>query len=179
MQQQVDPAGAIDADWLFALDLSNDPWIDQNASVREMDGSTSGTFWGCVAGRVCPYSAEFCNQFVLDPIPDLEFFPDAHRYMWRSDWVLHNVSEVVSHDMSPFAKDAMEKHKHGPDGWELRGRVLHRVLQAHLENQPSVHEDRWDPWIEPLLSDPLFKGIETVATEYLLVDRYRSVCRLL
>ena len=139
-------------------------------------GSTSGTFWGCVAGRVCPYSAEFCNEFVQDPIPDLVFFPDAHRYMWRSDWVLHNVSEVVSHDMSPFAKDAMEKHRHGPDGWELRGRVLHRVLQAHLENQPSVHEDRWDPWIEPLLSDPLFQGIETVATEYLLVDRYRSVC---
>ena len=27
-----------------------------------------------------------------------------------------------------------------------------------------------------MLSDPLFKGIETVATEYLLVDRYRSVC---
>ena len=39
-----------------------------------------------------------------------------------------------------------------------------------------MHEDRWDPWIEPLLSDPLFQGIETVATEYLLVDRYRSVC---
>ena len=112
---------------------------------------------------------------MLDPIPDLEFFPDAHRYRWRSDWVLHNVSEVVSHDLSPFAKDAMEKHRHGPDGWELRGRVLHRVLQAHLENQPSVYEDRWDPWIEPLLSDPLFQGIETLATEYLLVDRYRSV----
>ena len=58
-----------------------------------------------------------------DPIPDLVFFPDAHRYMWRGDWVLHNVSEVVSHDMSPFAKDAMEKHRHGPDGWELRGRI--------------------------------------------------------
>ena len=53
---------------------------------------------------------------MLDPIPDLEFFKDAHRYMWRGDWVLHNVSEVVSHDMSPFAKDAIEKHRHGTDG---------------------------------------------------------------
>ena len=61
----------------------------------------------------------FCNAFVLDPIPDLVFYPSAHCYMWRDDWVMHNASEVVSHDMSPFAKDAMEKHRHGPDGWEL------------------------------------------------------------
>ena len=36
MQQEVDPAGAVYADRLFALDLGNDPWINQDASVREM-----------------------------------------------------------------------------------------------------------------------------------------------
>lgn len=117
----------------------------------------------------------FCNAFVLDPIPDLVFYPSAHCYMWRDDWVMHNVSEVVSHDMSPFAKDAMEKHRHGPDGWELRGRVLHRQLQAHLCGEPSVAESRWDAWLNPLFAEPLFQGIETLATEYLLVDRYRPV----
>ena len=56
------------------------------------------------------------------------------------------------------------------------GRTLHRCLDARLNNQPFVHETRWDAWLDPLFADPLFKGIETVATEYLLVDRYRSVC---
>ena len=112
---------------------------------------------------------------MLDPIPDLVHYPGAHCYMWRDDWVMHNVSEVVSHDMSPFAKDAMEKHRQGPDGWELRGRVLHRQLQAHLLGEPSVAEDRWDAWLDPLFAEPRFQGIETLATEYLLVDRYRPV----
>ena len=138
-------------------------------------GLVSGMFEGCAAGGLCPYSAVFCNEFVLDPIKGLEFFADAHRYRWRNNWVLHNVSEVVSHDMSPFARDAMEKYKHGPDGWLVRGDTIHRSLDRYLRGEVDLHSDKWSPWIDTLLSDQLFQGIETLATEYRVVDRYNSV----
>ena len=38
-----------------------------------------------------------------------------------------------------------------------------------------MHDDRWSPWIDALTDDTLFKGIETLATEYRVVDRYNSV----
>lgn len=121
------------------------------------------------------YFNQSATPFLTEPIKDLLFYSEVHRYRWRNSWVLHNVSEVVGHDISPFAKAAMEKHRFGDNGWELRGLVLHRCLDAYLQGKPSVAEKRWDAWLDPLLNDPLFKGIETLATEYLLVDRYRPV----
>ena len=86
--------------------------------VKWVESST----WWLRCRPSMPILSRVLQRFCAGPHTDLVFYPSAHCYMWRDDWVMHNVSEVVSHDMSPFAKDAMEKHRHGPDGWELRGR---------------------------------------------------------
>ena len=69
----------------------------------------------------------------------------------------------------------MEKYKHGSDGWLARGMAAHTALEAFLKNEPQVHDERWNPWLDTLLADDLFKGIEVLATEYRVVDRYNSV----
>ena len=116
-----------------------------------------------------------CNPPLLAPIAQLDFFEDQHRDRWRGEWVLDNVSDVLSDDLTPFAKAQIEKYRGGPDGWEIRGRTLHRSLDRYLRGEVDMHDDKWSDWIDPLLGDDLFKGIETLATEYRVVDRYNSV----
>ena len=95
----------------------------------------------------------------LDPVPGLEFHGGHHhRYRLNGEWLPYNVSTVLSWDMSPAQRAAIDRTKEGPDGWEIRGRTLHRVLQRHLLGEPDIVDDRWTPWIEPLLDQPLFKG---------------------
>jgi hypothetical protein len=130
---------------------------------------------GLRCGQSVPIVGRARNPLLLDPIAELDFFEEQHRYRWRGDWVLDNVSEVCSDELTPFAKKRIEETRLGPDGWELRGRTIHRCLDAQLTNQPFVHEDRWDAWLDPLLDEPMFKGIETLATEFRLVDRYNNV----
>ena len=112
---------------------------------------------------------------MLEPIPELDFFEKEHRYRWRGNWILNNVSDIVSRDLTPYAKAQIEKYRLGPNGWQVRGEILHRSLQHHLNDEPQIHDERWDPWLDCLLSDPLFQGVETLATEYRVVDRYNSV----
>ena len=72
------------------------------------------------------------NPLLLDPIKELDFFEQQHRYRWRGNWVLDNVSEVCSDELTPFAKQRIEETRRGPDGWELRGRTIHRCWEANL-----------------------------------------------
>ena len=116
-----------------------------------------------------------CNPLLLDPIAELDFFEESHRYRWRGRWILSNVSDVLREDLTPFAKTQIEKHKHGPDGWLVRGNTIHRSLDRYLRGEVDLHSDKWSPWIDALLGDELFQGIETLATEYRVVDRYNSV----
>ena len=95
--------------------------------------------------------------------------------MWRGNWVLDNVSEVCSDELTPFAKQRIEETRLGPDGWELREANHPPLLGSASSDQPFVHEDRWDAWLDPLFDEPLFKGSETLATEFRLVDRYNNV----
>ena len=39
----------------------------------------------------------------------------------------------------------------------------------------SVYDEKWAPWIEPLLNEPLFKGVETLATEYAVCDKIKRI----
>ena len=41
---------------------------------------------------------------MLDPIPELEFFKDEHRYRWRGEWLAHNVSDVLDIELTPFKR---------------------------------------------------------------------------
>jgi hypothetical protein len=112
---------------------------------------------------------------VLDPIPELDFFEKEHRYRWRGNWIQNNVSDVISRELTPFAKAQIEKYKLGPNGWLVRGQAIHQALEHHLRGEPQIVNECWDPWLDALLDDPLFKGVETLATEYRVVDRFNSV----
>ena len=113
---------------------------------------------------------------LLDPVPGLEFFPLVHRYRLFGEWLPYNVSSVLSFDMSPSKRAAIERTKDGPDGWAERGRTIHRVLcDEFLRGQGSIYDEKWAPWIEPLLEQPLFKGVETLATEYAVCDKIKRI----
>ncbi len=116
-----------------------------------------------------------CNPLLLEPIPELDFFEKQHRYRWRKNWILDNVSDVLQGELHPFAKKRIEETKHGEDGWLVRGEIIHRSLDRHLRGEADTHDDRWSPWIDALLGDELFQGIETLASEYRVVDRFNSV----
>ena len=108
---------------------------------------------------------------LLDPVPGLEFYPLQHKYRLNGEWLPYNVSTVLSFDMSPTQRAAIERTKDGPDGWAERGRTIHRVLcEEFLRGEGSIYDEKWAPWIEPLLDEPLFKGVQTLATEYAVCD---------
>ena len=115
------------------------------------------------------------NPLMLEPVPDLELHEPSHRYRWRGEWLAHNVSDVLNVDMTPFKRAMIDKYKDGPDGWAARGTAIHKALELHLQNEPQIVEDKWSPWLDPLLDDPFFKGVETLATEYRVMDRYKSL----
>ena len=115
------------------------------------------------------------NPLMLDPVPELEFHEGLHRYRWRGEWLAHNVSDVLDVDMTPFKRAMIDKYKDGPDGWAARGTAIHKALELHLQNEPQIVDDKWSPWLDPLLDDPFFKGVETLATEYRVMDRYKSL----
>ena len=115
------------------------------------------------------------NPLMLDPVPDLELHEPSHRYRWRGEWLAHNVSDVLNVDMTPFKRAMIDKYKDGPDGWAARGTAIHKALELHLLGEPQIVDDKWSPWLDPLLDDPFFKGVETLATEYRVMDRYKSL----
>ena len=113
---------------------------------------------------------------LLDPVPGLEFFKLQHKYRLNGEWLPYNVSTVLSFDMSPSQRAAIERTKDGPDGWAERGRTIHRVLcDEFLQGEGSIYDEKWTPWVEPLLDEPLFKGVETLATEYAVCDKIKRV----
>ena len=122
-----------------------------------------------------PIVATERNPLMLDPVPDLEFHEGLHRYRWRGDWLAHNVSDVLNVDMTPFKRAMIDKYKDGPDGWAARGTAIHKALELHLLDEPQIVDDKWSTWLDPLLDDSFFRGVETLATEYRVMDRYKSL----
>ena len=173
MQKQVDPSRASDTDWLFTVNFSQDSGV--NANDASDDWFRMRHVLGLICEQIVPIVSRNCNPLLLDPIAELDFYEDQHRYRWRGNWILNNVSDVLSGDLTPYAKAQIEKTKHGPDGWLVRGETIHRSLDRYLRGEVDMHDDRWSPWIDALTDDTLFKGIETLATEYRVVDRYNSV----
>jgi len=112
---------------------------------------------------------------LLKPIPELDYFEEAHRYRWRGNWILDNASDVLQGELNSFAKKKIEETKHGENGWLARGRTIHRSLDRYLRGEVDMHDDKWSDWIDALLDNELFQGIETLATEFRVVDRYNSV----
>lgn len=88
---------------------------------------------------------------------------------------MDNASDVSQGELHPFAKKRIEETKHGEDGWLVRGEIIHRSLDRYLKGEADTYDDKWSPWIHALFADELFQGIETLATEFSVVDRFNSV----
>ena len=110
---------------------------------------------------------------MLEPIPDLVFYPDPlHRYMYKGDWLARSVTAVLSHDMSAATRARIDATKHE---WEPRGNTCHAALEAALLGHTAPDPGDYSEWITPLLAHPLFKDSEVLAVEYRLVDQRKSL----
>tara|TARA_R110002072_G_scaffold101337_1_gene223176 strand:- start:677 stop:1327 length:651 start_codon:yes stop_codon:yes gene_type:complete len=114
------------------------------------------------------------NPLMLDPIPELEFFKDEHRYRWRGEWLAHSVSDVLDVELTPFKRAMIEKYKHGPDGWAIRGETIHEYLDGYLKGGRPPVPEKWDKWIDALLDEDFFGEAEVIATEYRVVDPLKN-----
>jgi hypothetical protein len=107
----------------------------------------------------------------LSPVPDLHFFPDQHRYLYRGQWVAYSITTVVC-DKTPAQ---MAKIMASKDQWEPRGNTVHACLERFL-----LHGDPGDPgdyadWVTPLVSHPMWKTWKAVAVEHRMVDDRYSI----
>ena len=69
-----------------------------------------------------------------------------------------------------------EKTKDGPDGWKARGDAIHKVFANHLaQGEGSIHDDKWTPWIDTLLAEPLLQDITPLAVEQPLLNTIKRV----
>lgn len=120
------------------------------------------------------------NSELLAPIEGLIFDERAHRYCFRGDWLPFSVTGVIS-DLSEAAQVQIARTKDGPNGWELRGKSIHGILEQHLLGiaggglQGVIYDDRWAPWAEPLLDHWLFRDCQVLAVEARLCDPVKRV----
>ena len=111
---------------------------------------------------------------MLPEIPGLRFFPDPlHRYYLDGFGYLdRSVTEVVGHNMTAKTRDYIESSKHI---WLPRGLAGHHALEQHLLGQPVTPDETYQPWIDALLDQDIWKGSETLAVEYRLCDERKSL----
>jgi len=111
----------------------------------------------------------------MRPIDGLEFHKQWHRYRLHGEWLNNSVTQVLSHDMPPEKMAMIMKYKDGPDGWAARGNACHKALEKHLSGEGIIFDNKWAPWIDPLLDCSLFQGAEVIALEYRLCDARKSL----
>ena len=93
---------------------------------------------------------------LLDRVPGLEFYPSIHRYRYKGEWLPYTVTQVLDHDLKPFLR-------------------AHKVFANHLRGEGSIHDDKWSPWIDTLLAEPLLQDITPLAVEQPLVNTIKRV----
>jgi len=109
---------------------------------------------------------------LFSDVPDLEFFPDSHRYRYRGQWIKYSITQVISDKTdAQMARIMSTKHI-----WEPRGNTVHACLERFL-----LHGDPGDPgdyaeWIDPLVNHVMWTRWEPVAVEMRLVDPRHSIC---
>jgi hypothetical protein len=155
--------------------------------LRGMDGvempahrATIGPLEQPCVSRITIPAIRVPTSGLLAPIDGLLFDERAHRYSFLGDWLPFSVTGVVS-DLDARARKQIERTREGPDGWELRGTSVHRILESHLLGiatdglQGVIYDDRWAPWAEPLLDHWLFRDCTVLAVEYALCDPLKRV----
>lgn len=107
---------------------------------------------------------------MLDPIADLEFFEDLHRYRYKGRWLPFSVSKVASPtDAAAERRFAETRHI-----WEPRGNAVHRYCETMLKGG-ILYKDEFAAWTDELDDCWLIAESEAVAVEYRLCDPRKGV----
>ena len=112
---------------------------------------------------------------MLEPIADLVFHEDIHRYMYKCNWLARSVTQVLSHDMSAATRARIDATKDGPDGWLIRGNTVHACLENFLMHGDPGDVGDFSDWVNPLLAHPLFRDAEVLAAEYSVCSPSKSL----
>lgn len=117
---------------------------------------------------------------MLQSDPKIKFNEVNHRYTYDGKYMVNSVTRVID-DLTPEARTNIERTKDGPDGWEIRGNTCHNALEKHLlglageTKNGLVYDDKWAPWVEPLLDHWLWDGCIVEAVELRLCDPKKSL----
>jgi hypothetical protein len=107
---------------------------------------------------------------VLQPLNDLEFFEDIHRYRYRGNWMRYSVSRIAQ-PVTPEQQARFDETRHI---WQPRGNHVHTAAEALLLGlEPEAGE--YQPWIDALKSCWLLEGAETLAVELGIVIPHHEV----
>jgi len=107
---------------------------------------------------------------VLQPLADLEFFPDIHRYRYRGSWMRYSVSRIAQ----PVTAEQQARFEETRHIWQPRGNHVHTAAEALLLGlEPEVGE--YQQWIDALKSCWLLEGAETLAVELGVVIPHHEI----
>jgi hypothetical protein len=112
------------------------------------------------------------DKQVLQPIQELEFFPEQHRYKYKGKWLQRSVTEILSFDMSDEARANIEATR---SEWEPRGNHLHACLEQYLCGAALLDPTPFGEWWDPLAACWLWKDATVLGTEVRLVDPKKSL----
>lgn len=107
---------------------------------------------------------------MLEPLRDLEFYPDIHRYRYRGDWMRYSVSRIAQ-PATPEQQMRFDETRHI---WEPRGNYVHTAAEALLLGLEPEEGD-YGPWIQALRDCWLLKDAETMAVELGVVIPHHDV----
>jgi len=107
---------------------------------------------------------------LLQPLDDLEFFPDIHRYRYRGNWMRYSISRIAQ-PSTPEQQARFEETRHI---WQPRGNHVHTAAEALLLGLEPEAGD-YGAWIDALKSCWLLDGAETMATELGIVIPHHEV----
>jgi hypothetical protein len=107
---------------------------------------------------------------LLQPLDDLEFFPDIHRYRYRGNWMRYSISRIAQ-PTTPEQQARFEETRHI---WQPRGNHVHTAAEALLLGLEPEAGD-YGAWIDALKSCWLLDGAETMATELGIVIPHHEV----
>jgi hypothetical protein len=116
------------------------------------------------------YSGSTSTLAMLDPVSELEFYSDIHRYRYRGDWMRYSVSRIAQ-PTTPEQRIRFDETKHI---WEPRGNYVHTAAEALLLGL-EPEEGEYKPWVDALRSCWLLEGAETMATEFGVVIPHHEI----
>lgn len=115
------------------------------------------------------------RQPLLEPLP-IHFDPIAHKYQWMptGHWMAHSITKVVN-KKTPKEMEQINKTKDGPQGWAIRGREVHALMERFLLTGDPGEMGDYATYIEPAMKHRLWQTYEPIACEYRLADLQRSI----